>query len=83
MAWLVMGASWLFRFRVLQIGEALKVRSADKFRIGLSIATAVIFLREAATAKVLAGGTLILAREPLRISEPPPAPRSPKCGILP
>ena len=56
---LATGASWLFYFRALQIGEASKVIPADKFSVVLGIVMAFIFLHEAVTTKALVGGALI------------------------
>ena len=65
-SWLVLvlsglatGASWLFYFKALQIGEASKVIPVDKFSVVLGILMAFIFLHEAVTAKTLIGGALI------------------------
>ncbi len=56
---LATGASWLFYFKALQIGEASKVIPVDKFSVVLGIIMAFIFLHEAVTAKTLIGGALI------------------------
>ena len=56
---LATGASWLFYFRALQIGEASKVIPADKFSVVLGIVMAFIVLHEAVTTKALVGGALI------------------------
>lgn len=56
---LATGASWLFYFKALQIGEASKVIPVDKFSVVLGILMAFIFLHEAVTAKTLVGGALI------------------------
>lgn len=56
---LATGASWLFYFKALQIGEASKVIPVDKFSVVLGILMAFIFLHEAVTAKMLIGGALI------------------------
>lgn len=56
---LATGASWLFYFKALQIGEASKVIPVDKFSVVLGILMAFIFLHEAVTAKTLMGGALI------------------------
>lgn len=56
---LATGASWLFYFQALQIGEASKVIPVDKFSVVLGILMAFIFLHEAVTAKTLIGGALI------------------------
>ena len=56
---LATGASWLFYFKALQIGEASKVIPVDKFSVVLGIIMAFIFLHEAVTAKTLIGSALI------------------------
>ena len=56
---LATGASWLFYFKALQIGEASKVIPVDKFSVVLGILMAFIFLHEVVTAKTLIGGALI------------------------
>lgn len=56
---LATGASWLFYFKALQLGEASKVAPVDKFSIVLTIIMAFVFLHETVSAKVIIGGTLI------------------------
>lgn len=56
---LATGASWLFYFKALQIGEASKVIPVDKFSVVLGILMAFVFLHEAVAAKTLIGGALI------------------------
>lgn len=56
---LATGASWLFYFKALQIGEASKVVPIDKFSVVITIIMAFIFLNEAVTTKVIIGGVLI------------------------
>mgnify|MGYP003586605847 CR=1 FL=1 len=56
---LATGASWLFYFRALQLGEASKVIPVDKFSVVLGILLAFLVLHEAVTAKVVIGGALI------------------------
>lgn len=58
---LATGASWLFYFKALQIGDASKVVPVDKFSVVITIIMAFIFLHEAVTAKVVAGALLITA----------------------
>jgi len=55
------GASWLFYFKALQIGDASKVAPVDKLSVVITIILAFLFLGEPLTPKVLAGGLLILA----------------------
>jgi len=54
------GASWMFFYRALQIGEASKVMPVDKSSLVLSIALAFIFLGEKVEAKSIIGGLLIV-----------------------
>ncbi len=56
---LATGASWLFYYKALQIGEASKVVPIDKFSVVITMIMAFIFLHEAVTAKVVIGGVLI------------------------
>ena len=58
---LATGASWLFYYRALQLGEAARVASVDKLSIVLTIILAFFILHEAVSLKVLAGGVLITA----------------------
>ncbi|MGN0905285.1 MAG: EamA family transporter [Alphaproteobacteria bacterium] len=56
---LATGASWLFYYKALQMGEASKVVPIDKFSVVITMIMAFIFLHEAVTAKVVIGGVLI------------------------
>jgi transporter family protein len=58
---LATGASWLFYFKALQIGEASKVAPLDKLSIVFTMILAFIFLGEAFTVKTAIGGLLIAA----------------------
>lgn len=53
------GASWLFYYKALQIGEASKVVPIDKFSVVITMVLAFIILKEAVTAKTIIGGALI------------------------
>jgi transporter family protein len=53
------GLSWLCYYRALQIGEASKVISTDKFSLVIGMAMAFILLKEAVTIKTIIGGVLI------------------------
>lgn len=53
------GLSWLFYFMALETGDVSRVAPLDKLSVPLTIALAIIFLGEAASWKVIAGGTLI------------------------
>lgn len=56
---LATGASWLFYYRALQIGQASKVVPIDKLSVVITIIMAFIFLHEEFTAKSLIGCTMI------------------------
>lgn len=53
------GASWLFYFKALQIGEASKVVPVDKFSLVLTVILAYLFLHEVISIKTVVGITLI------------------------
>lgn len=54
------GFSWLFYFKALQLGEVSKVQPIDKLSVAITIVLAIIFLKEPADFKTLAGGGLIV-----------------------
>jgi len=56
---LATGASWLFYYRALQMGEASKVVSVDKLSIVFTLVLAFIFLHEKLTPKSIVGAVLI------------------------
>lgn len=56
---LATGASWLFYYRALQIGEAGKVISVDKLSIVFTLVMAFVFLHEKFTPKSVVGAVLI------------------------
>lgn len=56
---LATGASWLFYYRALQIGEASKVVPIDKLSVVITLALAFVFLHEQVTPKSLLGCVLI------------------------
>ena len=56
---LATGASWLFYYRALQIGEASKVVPIDKLSVVITLVLAFVFLHEEFTAKSLIGCILI------------------------
>lgn len=58
---LATGASWLFYYRALQLGEAGKVVSIDKLSIVITLVMASIFLHEKFTPKSIVGAVLITA----------------------
>lgn len=53
------GASWLFYYKALQIGEASKVVPIDKLSVVLTLILAFVFLHEEFTIKSLIGSILI------------------------
>ena len=58
---LATGASWLFYYRALQLGEASRVAPIDKLSVVLTMVLAFVFLGEAPTLKTVVGGLLIAA----------------------
>ena len=58
---LATGASWLFYYRALQIGEASKVVPIDKLSVVITLIMAFVFLHEQFTVKSLIGCVLITA----------------------
>jgi len=56
---LATGASWLFFFRALQLGDASRVVPIDKFSVVITVFLAFIILGEAMTVKVIIGAVLI------------------------
>ncbi|HHT88691.1 MAG TPA: EamA family transporter [Clostridiales bacterium] len=55
------GASWLFYFRALQLGEVSKVAPIDKLSVVITMIMAFIFLGETVSLKAIIGGLLIAA----------------------
>lgn len=53
------GASWLFYFRALDLGDASRVIPVDKFSVVISFALAWAILGESISAKTIAGCALI------------------------
>ncbi len=58
---LATGASWLFYYRALQMGEASKVVPIDKLSVVITLVLAFVFLHEKLTAKSLTGCVLMTA----------------------
>jgi len=58
---LATGASWLFYFKALQLGEVSKVAPIDKLSVVFTMILAFIFLGETLTLKAIIGGLLITA----------------------
>lgn len=56
---LATGASWLFYYRALQLGEASKVVPIDKLSVVITLVMAFVFLHEKFTTKSLIGCVLI------------------------
>ena len=56
---LATGASWLCYYRALQIGEASRVVSVDKFSVVITMILACLFLHETIDWKTIVGGVLI------------------------
>ena len=56
---LATGASWLCYFKALQLGDASKVVSVDKFSIVINLVMAAVFLHEQFTVKTIIGSVLI------------------------
>ena len=58
---LATGASWLFYYKAIQIGEVSKVVPIDKLSVVITLVLAFVFLHEKFTPKSLAGAILITA----------------------
>jgi len=58
---LATGASWLFFFRALQIGQASRVVPIDKLSVVVTMVLAFVFLGETVDVKTVIGGLLITA----------------------
>ena len=56
---LATGASWLFYYKALQMGEASKVVPVDKLSVVITLVLAFVFLHEKFTPKSLVGCLLI------------------------
>lgn len=56
---LATGASWLCYFKALQLGDASKVVSVDKFSIVITLVMTAVFLHEQFTVKTIIGSVLI------------------------
>lgn len=56
---LATGASWLFYYRALQMGDASKVVVIDKLSVVLTLVLVYLFLHEDFTTKSLVGAVLI------------------------
>ncbi len=58
---LATGASWLFYYKALQLGEVSRVAPIDKLSIALTIILAFVFLAEKPTLGNVLGGALVTA----------------------
>ncbi|MBQ7704082.1 MAG: EamA family transporter [Selenomonadaceae bacterium] len=58
---LATGASWLFYYKALQVGEVAKVTPIDKLSIVITIILAVLILGETVSTKAIIGCLLIAA----------------------
>lgn len=56
---LATGASWLFYFKALQMGQTSQVVAVDKFSLVLTVILAVAFLSETVSIKTIIGCVLI------------------------
>ncbi|WP_430595883.1 EamA family transporter [Streptococcus gallolyticus] len=64
---LATGASWLFYYRALQMGDASKVVSIDKLSVVITLILAFIFLNEQLTLRSMLGCLLIVVGSLLMI----------------
>lgn len=58
---LATGASWLFYYKALQMGDASKVVPIDKLSVVITLVLAFVFLHEQFTVKSAVGAVLITA----------------------
>ena len=58
---LATGASWMFYYKALQLGEVARVAPIDKLSIVLTIILAFVFLAETPTLGKVLGGALVAA----------------------
>lgn len=58
---LATGASWLFFYKALQLGDVSRVVPIDKLSVALAVILSFFFLHEAVSLKVVAGCGLITA----------------------
>jgi transporter family protein len=58
---LATGASWMFYYKALQLGEVSRVAPIDKLSIALTIVLAFVFLAEKPTLGNVLGGVLVTA----------------------
>lgn len=55
------GASWLFYYKAIQMGDVSKVAPIDKCSVVITMILAFVFLHETVDMKTIAGGLLITA----------------------
>ena len=53
------GLSWLFYFKALQTGDVSRVAPIDKLSVVITIVLSILFLKEPASPRVVAGALLI------------------------
>lgn len=58
---LATGASWLFYFKAIQLGDVSRVAPVDKLSVVFAIILSFLILGEPVSAKVIVGGALIAA----------------------
>ncbi|HWA36175.1 MAG TPA: EamA family transporter [Cyclobacteriaceae bacterium] len=58
---LATGASWLFYFKALQVGNVSQVAPVDKLSIALTLILSVVFLHESLSLKTAVGAAMIIA----------------------
>lgn len=57
----VTGASWLFYFKALQVGDASRVAPVDKLSVAIALLLSVVVFGEPLSCKTLVGWLLIVA----------------------
>ena len=57
---LATGASWLFYYKAIQMGEVSRVVPIDKFSVVITMVLAFVFLHEKITLKTALGGVCLL-----------------------
>ena len=58
---LATGASWLFYFKALQMGDVSRVAPVDKLSVVMTICLSFLFLKEPVSLRVIVGALLITA----------------------
>jgi transporter family protein len=57
---LATGASWLFYFKALQVGNVSQVAPVDKLSVALTLILSVVFLHESLSMKTAIGAAMII-----------------------